>query len=50
MGSGQISGGKNGFTQDQIDYLVNVLNAGTMPAQVTIVSQKMIDKNNDSKN
>lgn len=30
--SGQITGGQNGFTADELDYLVNTLRAGSLPA------------------
>ena len=32
---GQISGGEGGFTEDQLNYLVNTLNAGSLPARLT---------------
>jgi SecD/SecF fusion protein len=34
-GSGIIRGGKGGFTPAELDYLVRVLNAGSLPAQLT---------------
>jgi SecD/SecF fusion protein len=33
-GSGQISGGKGGFTMSDINYLVRTLDAGSLPAQL----------------
>jgi SecD/SecF fusion protein len=31
---GMISGGPGGFTQQETDYLVSTLNAGTLPAKI----------------
>jgi SecD/SecF fusion protein len=33
-GSGIISGGRGGYTPDELSYLVNTLNAGSLPAQL----------------
>ena len=34
-GSGEISGGQDGFKKSEVDYLVNTLNAGSLPARLT---------------
>lgn len=34
-GSGEISGGRGGFTQQDQNYLISTLNAGALPAQLT---------------
>ena len=35
FGSGQITGGRGGFSQDEANYLASTLNAGSLPAQLT---------------
>jgi len=35
FGSGEISGGRGGFSQAEMNYLINTLNAGALPAQLT---------------
>ncbi len=35
FGSGEISGGRGGFSRQEMEYLINTLNAGALPAQLT---------------
>ncbi|HMB95398.1 MAG TPA: protein translocase subunit SecD, partial [Tepidisphaeraceae bacterium] len=35
FGSGQITGGRGGFSQEQENYLISTLSAGSLPAQLT---------------
>ena len=37
-GHGSIEGGRGGFSQDELNYLVNTLNAGSLPASTAAIS------------